>query len=108
MRARSVRILKPFNVSGTFMEAKYANIIGFRLSPNEVVIEFGNFFPPGAEDNRIKADSRDFHTRIVLPHDLVDALKVGLEQVIAAREQARKVTQGQSAFQINTTEVKIA
>jgi hypothetical protein len=90
------------------MEAKYANIIGFRVSPNEVAIEFGSFFPPGSEDNRIKPDYRDFHTRIVLSPELIEALKMGLDQAIVAREQVRKARQGQPRFNFDTTEVKSA
>jgi hypothetical protein len=89
------------------MEVKYANMIGFKVTHNEVALEFGNFFP-GQDDNRTKPDYRDFHTRIVLPPDMIDALKQGLQQVVDVREQARKAVQGQPTFSIDTSEVKRA
>jgi hypothetical protein len=88
------------------MEVRYANIIGFRVSRSELVLEFGNFFL-GQDDNRTKADHRDFHTRIVLPTELIEALKQSLEQASAAREQLREAEQGQPKFK-TTTEVKFA
>jgi hypothetical protein len=88
------------------MEVKYANIIGFRVSRNELVLEFGNFFL-GQDDNRAKPDFRDFHTRIVLPTDLIEAVKQSLEQASAAREQLQQAEQGQPKFK-TITEVKFA
>jgi hypothetical protein len=88
------------------MEVKYANMIGFRVSRSELVVEFGNFFP-GQDDNRAKADYRDFHTRIVLPAELIEALKQSLEQASAARAQVQQAEQGQPKFK-TTTEVKFA
>jgi hypothetical protein len=88
------------------MEAKYANMIAFRVSRNELVLEFGNFFI-GQDDNRAKPDYRDFHTRVVLPTDLIEALKQSLEQASAAREQLQEAEQGQPKFKA-VAEVKVA
>jgi hypothetical protein len=90
------------------MEVKYANIVRFRLTRAEVAIEFGSFFPPGEEDNRMKPDHRDFHTRIVLPPEIIEAMKQSLTQVSAARDQAQRTMQGQPNFSIDIAEVKSA
>jgi hypothetical protein len=87
------------------MEVKYANIIGFRVSRNELVLEFGNFFL-GQDDNRTKPDFRDFHSRIVLPAELIEALKQSLDQASTARDQAQQAERGQPKFKTTTQEVK--
>ncbi|MGA2592518.1 MAG: hypothetical protein ABSH32_21620 [Bryobacteraceae bacterium] len=89
------------------MEVKYANIMGFRVSRNELVLEFGNFFA-GQDDNRTKPDYRDFHTRVVLPAELIEALKQSLEQASGVRDQAKQAVEGQPKFKIETKEVKLA
>lgn len=84
------------------MEVKHVNVIGFKVSADDVVIEFGTFFP---EDGRVKPDSRDFHTRIAISGQVLGALQHGLVQVVAAMEQAKKTNQGPTFF---TPEVKNA
>jgi len=89
------------------MDVKYANMFGLRVSRNEVALEFGNFFP-GQDNNRTTPDYRDFHTRIVLTSDMVEAMRKSLEQACVAMQQAQKAAEGQPKFNIDTVEVKSA
>jgi len=70
------------------LEAHYANIFAYRVSAQELVLEFGNFFQ--GQENRAQADFRDFSTRIVLSADLIEPVIKLLEEARSARDAARK------------------
>ncbi len=69
------------------MESYYANLLAYRVSAHELVLEFGNFF--AGQDNRSQADFQDFNIRIVMVPDLIEPLINLLEQAKVARDQQR-------------------
>jgi hypothetical protein len=71
------------------VESYYANLLAYRVTANEVVLEFGNFF--AGQENRSQADFRDFDIRVVMSPDLIEPLIGLLEQAKAARDQQRNL-----------------
>ena len=71
------------------MESYYANLIAYRVTPTELVLEFGNFFT-GQEENRTEASFKDFDIRIVMNPDLIEALLQFLDQAKVARDAQRE------------------
>lgn len=71
------------------MEVHYANIVAYRVTNLELVLEFGNFFS-GQDNDRKQADHTDFKTRIVMPADMLDVMIQALNQAKDARDQARQ------------------
>ena len=69
------------------MESYYANLLAYRVSPHELVLEFGNFF--AGQDDRSQADFRDFNIRVVMVPELIEPLISLLEQAKAARDRQR-------------------
>jgi hypothetical protein len=74
---------------GIVVDSYYANLLAYRVSANELVLEFGNFF--AGQDNRSQADFQDFEIRIVMVPDLIEPFINLLEQAKAARDQQRKL-----------------
>jgi hypothetical protein len=70
------------------LESYYANLIAYRVTANELVMEFGNFFA-GQDDNRTKADHEDFDIRVVMNPDLIEPIINLLEQAKKARDEQR-------------------
>jgi hypothetical protein len=73
------------------VDAYYANILAYRVTPNELVLEFGNFF--AGQDNRSQAEFDDFDIRVVMSPDLIEPLISLLEQAKVARDQQRVMFQ---------------
>ena len=71
------------------MESYYANLLAYRVSAHELVLEFGNFF--AGQDNRSTADFKDFNIRVVMVPDLIEPLINLLEQAKVARDQQRNL-----------------
>lgn len=71
------------------MESYYANLLAYRVTANEPVLEFGNFF--AGQEDRSKADFQDFDIRVVMVPDLIEPLINPLEQAKAARDQQPKL-----------------
>ena len=71
------------------MESYYANLLAYRVSANEFVLEFGNFF--AGQEDRSKADFQDFDIRVVMVPYLIEPLINLLEQAKAARDQQRNL-----------------
>lgn len=71
------------------MDAYYANLLAYRVSASELVLEFGNFFT-GQED-RTKAEYRDFGIRVVMIPDLIEPLIALLEEARVARDRQRSL-----------------
>ena len=71
------------------MESYYANLLAYRVTANELVLEFGNFF--AGQENRSQADFQDFDIRVVMTPDLIEPLINLLEQAKAARDQQRSL-----------------
>ena len=71
------------------MESYYANLLAYRVSAHELVLEFGNFF--AGQDNRSTADFQDFDIRVVMAPDLIEPLINLLEQAKIARDQQRNL-----------------
>jgi len=89
------------------MEVKYANLVRLLASHNELVLEFGDFFP-GQDEGRTVADQRDFKTRIVLSADMIDVLAQSLKHAAAVRDKARESLRGQPRFNMKEGEVRSA
>lgn len=70
------------------MDAYYANLLAYRVTANELVLEYGNFF--AGQDNRTTAKFEDFDIRIVVNADLIEPLIALLEQAKLARDEYRK------------------
>ncbi len=71
------------------MESYYSNLLAYRVTPNELVLEFGNFFP--GQGNRTQAEFEDFDIRVVLIPEMIEPLIDLLEQAKAARDEQRRV-----------------
>jgi hypothetical protein len=71
------------------VESYYANLLAYRVSAHELVLEFGNFF--AGQDNRSTADFKDFNIRVVMVPDLIEPLINLLEQAKVARDQQRNL-----------------
>lgn len=69
------------------MEAYYANLLAYRVTATELVLEFGNFF--GGQENRSQPDFQDYDIRVVMTPDLIEPLINLLEQAKSARDQQR-------------------
>ena len=67
---------------GDVVESYYANLLAYRVSANELVLEFGNFF--AGQDNRSQAEFQDFDVRVVMVPDLIEPLINLLEQAKVA------------------------
>lgn len=85
------------------MEEQYANIVAFRVTHNELVLEFGNFFA-GQDNDRKKPDHTDFKVRVILPADMIDILFQSLGNAKDARDQMRKAIAGQATFALTPAE----
>jgi len=71
------------------VDAYYANLLAYRVTANELVLEFGNFFV--GQDNRTQAEFEDFDIRVVMAPALIEPLINLLEQAKAARDQQRSL-----------------
>jgi hypothetical protein len=71
------------------VESYYANLLAYRVSAHELVLEFGNFF--AGQENRSQADFQDFDVRVVMVPDLIEPLINLLEQAKVARDQQRSL-----------------
>lgn len=71
------------------MEAYYANLLAYRVTATELVLEFGNFF--GGQENRSQPDFQDYDIRVVMTPDLIEPLINLLEQAKSARDQQRSL-----------------
>ncbi len=89
------------------MEVKYANIVAYRVTQNELVLEFGNFFS-GQDNDRKQPDHTDFSIRIVLPADMIDVMHQAIGSAKDARDQIRKAVAGQPSFSLTPAEQKRA
>jgi hypothetical protein len=77
------------NDGGDLVESYYANLLAYRVSTNELVLEFGNFFQ--GQDNRQQASFEDFDIRVVMNPDLIEPLIDLLQQAKTAMDQQRKL-----------------
>lgn len=64
----------------------YANVVTFKVSANDLVLDFGAFFP--SEEGAVHSRD-DVHTVIVLPVDLIDSLAPAFEKIKAERNAKR-------------------
>src|SRR5579871_1630653 len=86
------------------MDSYYANLLAYRVTANELVLEFGNFFP--GQDNRTQAEFEDFDIRVVLNPDLIEPLIQLLSQAKAARDLHRKSLLDQASVGPVTAQAK--
>lgn len=89
------------------MDIQYANIIAYRITANELVLEFGNFFA-GQDNNRQTPDHTDFKTRIILPAGMLDVMVQALNEAKGARDTMRREIGDQPVFKLNRQEEKRA
>jgi len=71
------------------VEPKFANLLNYTVDANEVVFDFGAFFRKPQLGVQTPTDS-DYHTRIVMGADVLDALLAVLPELIKNRDQARE------------------
>jgi hypothetical protein len=69
------------------LDSYYANILAYRVTAHEFVLEFGDFF--AGQGNRTEADFDDFGIRIVMIPELIEPLMNLLEQAKIARDKQR-------------------
>jgi hypothetical protein len=69
------------------MKSYYANLLAYRVTANELVLEFGNFFP--GQGDRAQAGFEDFDIRVVLTPDLIEPFVQLLQQAKTARDLQR-------------------
>ena len=84
------------------MTPTYANILNYKVNATELVLEFGAFFPmPGVAFQ--SPSEANFHTRIVMGADIVDALVTVSQEMKKSRDHARELLKqtGQSADKLN-------
>jgi hypothetical protein len=81
------------------VESQYANIVAFRISQQELVLEFGSFFD-GQDNNRSAADHTDFSTRIVMPANMLDIMVQALTDARNARDKARSGAATQTRMEL--------
>lgn len=74
----------------------YANLIGMKLTPNELVLEFGTFFPNGPN----QAPPMDYKpdVRVVMQRNALPGLIQGLTQAQAQQAQADQQQRSQVGF----------
>lgn len=70
------------------MQTLYANVVNIKLTPTEVVLEFGNFFPaqPTASPPNLSTVQPDI--RIVLSPISLPGLAQGFAQAVAQQQRA--------------------
>jgi hypothetical protein len=71
------------------LDAYYANLFAWRVTPSELVLEFGNFYP--SQGNRTQADFEDFDIRVVMNPDLLEQIIPMLQNAKAGRDEQRKL-----------------
>ena len=71
------------------MEAYYANIVAYRVTPTELVLDFGDFFP-GQDKDRKQYDHTDLKTRVVMSADMIEVMIQALNMAKNARDESRK------------------
>lgn len=69
------------------METYYANLFAYRVTGNELALEFGTFFP--GEDNRQAPGYDDFALRVVTQPDYIPHLIKLLQDAQVAFEAAK-------------------
>jgi hypothetical protein len=69
------------------VEADFVNLISYRVTATELVLEFGNFFP--GQEGRAEADDDDMYIRIVMNADMLENFIKGLEDAKRARDKHR-------------------
>jgi hypothetical protein len=71
------------------VEPKFANLLNYTVNATEVIFDFGAFFPRPQLGVQTPTDS-DYHTRIVMGADVLDALLAALPELKKMRDQARE------------------
>jgi hypothetical protein len=87
-------------MEGIQVEAYYANLLAYRVTATELVLEFGSFF--GGQENRPKPNFTDYNVRVVMVPDLIEPLINLLEQAKAARDQQRNLFAERDAKEVNS------
>ena len=75
------------------MQAYYANIISYRVTADELVLEFGSFFP--GQDGRAQPNEHDTAVRVVMHADVVEQFLAGLATARDARDEHRRAARQQ-------------
>ena len=69
------------------VEAYYANIISYRVTAEELVLEFGSFFP--GQDGRSEPNASDTTVRVVLNANVIEQFLSALTMAKGARDKHR-------------------
>ena len=78
------------------MQTLYANIVNFRLTPGELVLEFGNFFP----DRPNIGPPQDFKPdiRVVMNVTSLQGLAEAFKNAVAQQQQAQQMQKPSVGF----------
>lgn len=69
------------------VEAYYANIISYRVTAEELVLEFGSFFP--GQEGRSEPNASDTTVRVVLNANVIEQFLSALTMAKGARDKHR-------------------
>lgn len=69
------------------VEAYYANIVSYRVTADELVLEFGCFFP--GQDGRSQPSPQDTAVRVVMSANAVEQFQAALSIAREARDKHR-------------------
>jgi hypothetical protein len=72
------------------MTTTYSNIINLKVTPNELLLEFGTHFPEGPPKPGEQI-AFDPVTRIILPAAALDGLMAAISQAVSKRDELTKV-----------------
>ncbi len=67
------------------VEAFYANIISYRVTAEELVLEFGSFFP--GQEGRSEPNANDTTVRVVMNAKVIEQFLSGLAMAKEARDK---------------------
>jgi hypothetical protein len=89
---------------GTPKTTTYANVINFRVTNSEFVLEFGAFFP----ENPNQGPPSDYtpEVRVVLPATALPGIVSTLSQLLQQREQQENASRKVPGFQSAKSEKK--
>ena len=68
------------------MDTFYANVVNFRVTPTEFVMEFGTFFPDKPQVGPPPPSEVKIETRVVMTVNVLDGLAQAIQQAAKARQ----------------------
>lgn len=68
--------------------AIYSNTVNFRMTPTELVLEFGSFFPD--QPNQVPPSDFQADVRVVMPINAMQGMLHALSNAVAQRQKAQQ------------------